>query len=118
MTIDPELQRFLLDALKKGSEFTETQAPLVVEEILRWEWYSGLGLVVLLLIPLLIIFSIFLMAAKDAMKGDADAFGVAVCFFFLMLLPVAGIVAGASKMVKASVSPRLVVIEKLQDYLK
>ena len=114
------------DRIERGSAFVEAEIPLVVTEYLNWCWAAhlcGICLGVLLIaayIPLS-------MACKWSFKKykDTDEDGYEVLGVILGLSAVGLVIAGTVtacfntyQLVKVSVAPRVVLLEKIAEIAK
>jgi drug/metabolite transporter (DMT)-like permease len=101
--------------LGKAEGFVIEQAPLYVQELLMWHFWSNmLGAAVLLLIAA-VIAGIFAYAVRidDEALPAAVLFGIPVCFCFLF-----GSGLFVTESIKSQIAPRLVVVEHIKGQMK
>jgi hypothetical protein len=104
---------------KDADGFVREQAPLVAQEIVAWEFWMGLTQAVVGGISLVVVFGLVLRAIRNLHKHGSSISPEQclphffVAFVLLMVaLPLA--LCGTPRVIKSTISPRLVVI----DYIK
>jgi hypothetical protein len=101
--------------LGKAEGFVIEQAPLYVQELLMWHFWSNmLGAAVLLVIAA-VIAGLFVYAVRKDYETlpAAILIGIPICFCFLI-----GSTLLVSSSVKAKIAPRLVVVEHIKGQMK
>jgi hypothetical protein len=116
-----EMMSFVLEQVKDGTGFVREQAPLVAQEIVRYELWSSSVRIIWMAV---VIVTLAIAVIKAVKRGDfdIDAPMTRACFsviasVLLLLASVFGVVVIAentTQVVKCLTSPRLVVL----DYLK
>lgn len=102
----------LESAVKSASDGVVDEVPKVVDEYLRWVAVSnGIGLVVVTLV--LIAFIVLFIRLLKTLKVDERPLLMMFIIPF-MFLPV-GIGGFAHKLIKVTVAPRIVILEKIAD---
>lgn len=116
----------LVEYLNKGAGFVEEQAPLVVNEILNYDWYFySAAIVIQILISLLCgLVALMLFTNKNLERmrqGDDSAAGRAMigfCNLFICVGLWPAIIINNFSLFKMFVAPRLYLIERLSDLIK
>lgn len=137
MEVNKEIQEVIVSYMSKVegvvqnmSDFASDQIPLVIQEYLAWQFYSGLVILILLLTCSSLAGGLglnFLRIRKNVDKDNPDrseysrnsskegymicsviSFLLSVVFFFFSFMP-------AYDMVKVKVAPRVVLIDWLKD---
>lgn len=115
----------VIDWLKVGAEqskdFVIEQAPMVAQEYVAWTfWEAVIGLAVcLLLAPLACLaFAITIRWMRDDEFGDPSGFVGAIITGMLAIGVFIGAYANATTAIKATVAPRVVIIEKIATLTK
>lgn len=124
--MDQEIQDRIsgyLDAVESSAAsagaFISEQTPLVAQECIAWVFWSGVLSAAGGLVMLAIIATVFLWAAKVRSIGD-DIFdrGMAAVFVALIsAVPATMTVFGIHNSVKATVAPRVLLLEKAAELL-
>ena len=120
-----ELQKRMMDYLdslestvQQGSGFLVEQAPLVCQEYVDWVFWSGVLLAVPCAACAILLFAFAAWAARKAIKSkEADSqwwLAMALLVLFGLTIGVPSVL-GVGDAVKASVAPRVVVLEKLAE---
>ncbi len=114
------------ERIERGSAFVEAEIPLVVTEYLNWYWWSGLFLVLLGLLFMFIGVPLFYGAKwsfkkyKEDYKDGFEVLGVILAIGAIGM-PIAGLIVSAENsysLVKVSVAPRVVLLEKIAEIAK
>lgn len=123
-TITPELQQRLItlldyvgDKAKAAEGFAIEQAPLVAREIVAWQFWSSIFLIFLFVMLGAVAWSIAVYCWRTRNDWfDPDFAAMVACFAAVagIALPLAGGGTNGYIAVKATVAPRLVII----DYIK
>jgi len=99
--------------------FATEQAPLYCTEVVMWTFWSGFLIVIvgamLLTISALVFRKANRMVGKKNNYSDVLPIFMWLFSFILVLFAFTAIVKGSHKMAKAKISPRVVIIEHLQD---
>ena len=129
--MNEELQQKLLDYLSaleqataEAGGFLQSELPLVVHEIVAWVWWGSLLRLVFYAVVLTVLLLVVYFGSKRVAQASfADAEN-ASWFLFVMgtILSIlffgTGAMYNAQELVKASVAPRVVVIEKINELRK
>jgi len=107
------------DYLGKTAEFASEQAPIVVDELVRFNLvYNGLWLILSVLL-LATWYWMILLVQKGKVKDDDTRGMMIVGGFFASALPAGIIIMGTTKdFIMCLTAPRLFVIEYLADLIK
>lgn len=112
------------EKLEAGMGFVESEIPLVVQEYLSWFWaYSLMCTIGSLLLGIAgaIVLFLFWKVLKIA-DGYNNETGIAaltgVLGFALTLFSCIGVATNSVNLVKVSVAPRIVILEKLSELTK
>jgi hypothetical protein len=99
----------------KAENFVIEQAPLYVQELLMWHFWSNMLVAAVLLLIAAAIAGLFVYAVRIDYEvlPAAILFGIPVCFCFLI-----GSTLFVSCSVKAKIAPRLVVVEHIKGQMK
>lgn len=110
----------LEDSLAKGADWTAEQAPLIVQEYLAWEFWihtiggvlCGVGIVISLI---MLVLGIKKLAADSLSNAGFSLVLVSSC---LLVLSFVGVCANSHDALKVSIAPRVVILEKVQEFVK
>lgn len=137
--MNPEIQdrlnlitTYILDNSIKAGEFVKEQAPQVVKEIIAWGFWDGaLWTIFHALITLLFTILVVVVLKMMVLKGirliyneeDEAGFGLAVPGSIIIIALVATVLYNiscipytASKCIKASVAPKVYLLEQIKTY--
>jgi len=109
----------MLSAAEQGASWTADQAPLLVQEWLRWQLVnSALWALVFVAITTLIAIRM-LPWAKRGEERDEFEFGAAwVSYSVVQLLTFIAAAVWVESLLKVLIAPRVVVLEKFADLIK
>ena len=117
--INNDLLDWLKESGEKGAAFIEREAPLLAQEIVAWYFWSSvfelsLGLCFMLLVGIALAISLF-QISKIAVEEARQAIAFPACIIAALAAAVPGIavVDGAYCATKATVAPRLVILEHI-----
>lgn len=112
-----ELLEFLSAGLKGGADFVVAQSPLLLQEILAWEFYSSLIWIVSMLILGPIVYKTF---AWRCFSEDwiCETEGVSIILGVCSFAWVIPLLVNIVSLVKVTVAPRLFLVEYLANMLK
>jgi hypothetical protein len=128
--MNEDVQKKLMDYLEslesvanKTGDFAIEQAPLVAKEIITWElWSHAFGaLSALAVIALCVLVSKRLY--KNATKDGCDIMDSPIAPPLIFVMSIIGAIASfafvfdVSKVIKTQVAPRLIIIEKLAEFM-
>lgn len=100
-------------------DFATEQAPLYCREVVAWELWSGIALVSASVITLIIGLALLKKFWKATDNDEECILGSSIAFGIFILLPcIIVITHGARNSIKATVAPRVVIIEHLKDICK
>lgn len=103
----------------KAAGFAEAEIPLVIQEWLQWQFYSGLAIAIAsglaTLVLCVIIFACTARMRKPNLSNQEDITLFLVSLFsgVFLFVSVAGFVAGSGRAAKTYFAPRYVVIEEI-----
>jgi len=119
---------FLLRSMQETKDFTMEQAPLVAKEIVAWEFWGGVSnavIGVLLVLTSVIVIKTVYRRTAQAWSGDSDDMVSAVGGVIVMIVCILVVcgssvqsVNGTTSAIKASVAPRLVVLDYVRGAIK
>ena len=109
----------IMSWVEQGKEFVSEQAPLVVDEIIRWGVVKNVGLSVVFLVMVLCATLYLREAHRLFKKDDEDEFTVCGAIFSVVLVVVGviGSIAAIEKLAFVLTAPRLYVLEQLGDLI-
>ena len=109
----------IMSWVEQGKEFVSEQAPLVVDEIIRWGVAKSVGLSVVFLLMILCATLYLRKAHRLFKKDDEDEFTVcgAILSVVLVVVGVIGSIAAIEKLAFVLTAPRLYVLEQLGDLI-
>lgn len=114
-----QYMQYLEDGLKTGADFTAEQAPLVVQEILAWEFIQYVVYGLAFLVPIMILLAGIYKLSKYWNHSDEDtAFPsilVSILFSVIAIGLFIGVASNTMGALKVTYAPRLVIIEKAAD---
>lgn len=121
-----KLMEYLLrieDGAKRGADFVIEQAPLYVQELLAWEFWSHALTAVALLLATGCIYWLAVKSANAMRWADSGEARSAYWLPLLVGVIIGGITAGFAVgaimgCVKVEVAPRVVIVDKLREALK
>ena len=121
-----EALQLLIDSIRDGQEFVVEQAPLVVQEIIRWGMFKHGALVVVWLVAMLIGIGISRGLYRESMRAEADDRDedqrgfVALTLFalFVALVMLVFAVISAFSFGYVYTAPRLYVLDELTRMLR
>ena len=123
--MNPELVKFLQETLQQGKDFVVEQSPLVVQETLRWGFYSALITAIVaccVLVPstyLLRLSYYNLYKVKGTYPYDSDPWiGVGVAGIVLTAISSAIVITNITQMVFIHIAPRLYLLDRLSQIVK
>jgi hypothetical protein len=101
--------------LGKAEGFVIEQAPLYVQELLVWHFWSNVCLALVLFLIAVIVAGLFTYACKVDRETlpAAILFGIPICFCFLF-----GTGLFVAESIKSQIAPRLVVVEHIKGQMK
>lgn len=113
-----QLLKFLLDTLEQGKDFTQTQAPQFVQELLRWKFYEAAFFVCLgifLIFCGVLVGQFFARVSAETEEERRAAHWIP----FLAGLAIGAMVifANVYTMVEVKVAPRVVLVEMVRDLI-
>lgn len=109
-----ELIDWLRGVAEKGGEFVAEQAPLLAEEIVAWHFWSSVFMAVVLLLGAAFVFCVSAVIWFKARRVFWDDYGpepVLILPFIVVSLLLVFAASNCYEAVKASVAPRIVLIE-------
>jgi len=114
----------LLDWANSAGEFVADQAPIYVQELIKWKFFDASvnAVVISCLSLLLILIAIYLIrGCVRASKKDSDYYlilvPISICWF-VVLIPTSMSIAHIKNAVKCKIAPRVVVVEELSKIIK
>ena len=115
-----ELEKELLNSLEtvkeyvsKTAEFASEQAPLVIEELVRFSlWFSGLQLLICLIL-LFFIIKLFRLTVYYSEEGDESCFFTGIAGGALSMFSLLVFIKNAKVLIMCLIAPRLFVVEYL-----
>lgn len=107
------------------SNFAAEQTPLFVQEMINWIFWDNMITAGVIFFSLAIVAGIFIKYVKilfgqeltDSLDGANIFLGI-VAIAVWMVIFCLGVVAPSKQAVKAVVAPRVVVVEKISEYIK
>jgi ABC-type phosphate transport system permease subunit len=136
VVMDVETKKLLLqyleagaDRLERGAAFVESEIPLVVTEYLSWHWWNSLLGLVLFLIMCVVAAFLGMACHYSAKQWEKtnhhqDSGWIAAMVFSFIGSLILGLVGScvsvgyAKDLVKVSVAPRVVILEKIAEVAK
>jgi len=109
----------IMSWVEQGKEFVSEQAPLVVDEIIRWGVVKNVGLSVVFLVMVLCA-TLYLCRAHRIFKEGKDdeiVFFGSIISLVLGAVGVFGSIAAIEKLAFVLTAPRLYVLEQLGDLI-
>ncbi len=105
-------------AVEKSANFSAEQAPLVVQEFIRWEIFGGLFVFVVCSVIVFFILKTGIRIIK--LQGDDNEAKMFFAFVTLVIgiFPLLMGLCNLSSNLKALVAPRVVIIEKISELTK
>jgi hypothetical protein len=113
------LEEFI-EWMKKGSDWTASQAGLLAQEIVLFELWSSVFLAAFGIVLIPVGFLLFKWG-REVYRTSHDEFIAAMIMIFSTILMLGGsitFVCQSYDSIKAATAPRLVIIEKVADLLK
>ena len=109
----------LEQATSTASEFVVAEAPAIAQEYLAWVFWSNLAYVVALVIALALLLRLVAAGIKEEGKDILDQ-NVAVsilgvCSLVAAVISLAVLIHSAAMLLKVTISPRLVLLEKVSE---
>lgn len=118
-----EIIAWVKETAQKTENFAAEQTPLYIKEYISWQIWGSLIEIVLFLIPTGLAFWILFTFMKKYKESD-DGFLFAVCVFSgivsltLFVMSICCTIFNVNLIAKASIAPRVVIVEKVNDLLK
>lgn len=114
-----QYMQYLEDGLKTGADFTAEQAPLVVQEILAWEFIQYVVYGLAFLVPIMILLAGIYKLSKYWNSSDENTAFPAIMFSLIFFIVSAGLFMGVIHntmgALKVTYAPRLIIIEKATE---
>ena len=111
---------FIESSVKETGDFVIEQSPLVIQEFLSWYFYSHLFFLIVSVVFGLIFISIAFYALKGPIINDNDDVDIiatiAVCIF--SIISILSILYNSYNLIKVTVAPRLVILEKISELIQ
>lgn len=109
-----------LDAVKESAsqagEFARAELPLVAQEYIAWCWWgSATGVAFGLLFLILLAVSLFMAVFKT--KNSATGEFYFICALISLMLMVVSLPISTYELIKVSVAPRVVLLEKIDQII-
>lgn len=117
------------DRLERGAAFVESEIPLVVQEYLSWYWWENILQAifdVLIIVVVLILAKLAIFSGKklslEKWDGDSPWWGGLIAPTILALLlgiiSTISLISNVCSLIKVSVAPRVVILEKIAEVAK
>ena len=117
------------DRLGRGAAFVEAEIPLVVQEYLSWYWWENtIGVVMDILFIILVILLVkacmysYKRLEAEEFDGDCNWWGGLVCSsvaaLVIAVITSISLSLDVQNLVKVSVAPRVVILEKIAEVAK
>ena len=109
----------LEQATSTASEFVVAEAPAIAQEYLAWVFWSNLVYVVVVAIALVLLLKLVAAGLKETSKDILDQnvavaiLGVLSLIAAVIFLPI--LIHSAAMLLKVTISPRLVLLEKVSE---
>lgn len=110
----------ILSGIKQAGDFVLEQAPMVVQEFIRWEIISNAIGGILLIVGTSLLTYLVIRKIEKGIKDNEieEEIRVFYLFILLVLFPIFLGIEMSMDSVKAYVAPRVVVLEKFSNLLK
>lgn len=103
--------------LKRAGDFSIEQVPLVVQEFLAWEFWGSLTLAILCCTAIMIVGLLHKAGCNASNPTSEGRVMVYVLSGFALFLLIGGAISEFIDVLKVTVAPRLVILEKISELL-
>lgn len=104
----------IVDYVKQGADFAVSQAPLFVQEYLKYHFALHLFWGVICFIILILSIWLFILAVKY-IKKEHDDLGILVFPLGFMIFPLVGFIVNITTILKIYFAPRVYLVESLLE---
>lgn len=106
--------------LKSVKDFSAEQVPLVVQEYINWIFWQNCVIAFFMVIMIAILYRIWkwIMDEEDVKDDIAPKVFISCMAMLLASLPSIQLIDSTTKMIKTTVAPRVVIIEKISELVK
>ena len=120
--MNQNIQNWIIEQASNVTNWANAEVPLVIQEFLIWNFYSGLINIVGILVFLGIVFSLCIKFKKNIIeifKYDDFLFAViSVITIALVIFPVIGLFYNVKDVIQIKVAPKVYLVEKAAELIK
>ena len=120
--MNQNIQNWIIEQASNVTNWANAEVPLVIQEFLIWNFYSGLINIVGILVFLGIVFISFIKFKKNIIDPIEDADPLWVVFSCIIIpcviFSMIGIFCNVKDIIQIKVAPKVYLVEKAAEFIK